>query len=176
MLLHVGCESQGSGLFSSTCILTCSSRCPRFFFQFSPPASMRTVCFFFFFSSRRRHTRSLCDWSSDVCSSDLDLRCISRRPVNSAASGSKKRMRFSGKIAIITAGAKGIGEATALLLAKEGASVAIVDVDMTSLQRVLEALRAEGAEAIAIEADVLSETAVAGMVRQVLDRFRPLDI
>src|SRR5438132_6367835 len=29
--------------------------------------------FFFFFSSRRRHTRSLCDWSSDVCSSDLLL-------------------------------------------------------------------------------------------------------
>src|SRR5260221_3076604 len=28
---------------------------------------------FFFFSSRRRHTRSLCDWSSDVCSSDLKL-------------------------------------------------------------------------------------------------------
>src|SRR5215204_6714815 len=30
--------------------------------------------FFFFFSSRRRHTRSLCDWSSDVCSSDLRYR------------------------------------------------------------------------------------------------------
>src|SRR5882672_11907884 len=30
--------------------------------------------FFFFFSSRRRHTRSLCDWSSDVCSSDLPPR------------------------------------------------------------------------------------------------------
>src|SRR5260221_7229062 len=29
------------------------------------------IVFFFFFSSRRRHTRSLCDWSSDVCSSDL---------------------------------------------------------------------------------------------------------
>src|SRR5947207_14670977 len=29
---------------------------------------------FFFFSSRRRHTRSLCDWSSDVCSSDLGVR------------------------------------------------------------------------------------------------------
>src|SRR5438034_9163093 len=29
------------------------------------------VVVFFFFSSRRRHTRSLCDWSSDVCSSDL---------------------------------------------------------------------------------------------------------
>src|SRR5688572_31608245 len=29
--------------------------------------------FFFFFSSRRRHTRFDCDWSSDVCSSDLDI-------------------------------------------------------------------------------------------------------
>src|SRR5919199_5608436 len=34
-------------------------------------ASIRCLCRFFFFSSRRRHTRSLCDWSSDVCSSDL---------------------------------------------------------------------------------------------------------
>src|SRR5438034_5073790 len=32
--------------------------------------------FFFFFSSRRRHTRSLCDWSSDVCSSDLSDHCV----------------------------------------------------------------------------------------------------
>src|SRR5207237_4801756 len=29
------------------------------------------LCIFFFFSSRRRHTRFKCDWSSDVCSSDL---------------------------------------------------------------------------------------------------------
>src|SRR6267378_532216 len=41
--------------------------------------------YFFFFSSRRRHTRSLRDWSSDVCSSDLcepyfleELRCLDR--------------------------------------------------------------------------------------------------
>src|SRR2546427_11207704 len=33
-----------------------------------------TFCFFFFFSSRRRHTRFDCDWSSDVCSSDLFVR------------------------------------------------------------------------------------------------------
>src|SRR5260370_8104830 len=32
-----------------------------------------TTDFFFFFSSRRRHTKFKCDWSSDVCSSDLDL-------------------------------------------------------------------------------------------------------
>src|SRR2546430_13250663 len=34
---------------------------------------MYSCCCFFFFSSRRRHTRFDCDWSSDVCSSDLDL-------------------------------------------------------------------------------------------------------
>src|SRR5688572_26530744 len=33
----------------------------------------RLVGFFFFFSSRRRHTRFDCDWSSDVCSSDLEI-------------------------------------------------------------------------------------------------------
>src|SRR5438034_119990 len=34
----------------------------------------------FFFSSRRRHTRSLCDWSSDVCSSDLPRSMVSNAP------------------------------------------------------------------------------------------------
>src|SRR5260221_6591160 len=34
---------------------------------------LRQSSVFFFFSSRRRHTRSLCDWSSDVCSSDLHM-------------------------------------------------------------------------------------------------------
>src|SRR6266567_3997907 len=35
---------------------------------------------FFFFSSRRRHTRFDCDWSSDVCSSDLEIEEGSRNP------------------------------------------------------------------------------------------------
>src|SRR3712207_4480526 len=38
------------------------------------------VVFFFFFSSRRRHTRYWRDWSSDVCSSDLDGRAVRTRP------------------------------------------------------------------------------------------------
>src|SRR5947207_1822572 len=38
--------------------------------------------FFFFFSSRRRHTRSLCDWSSDVCSSDLRLEEAVQHAIN----------------------------------------------------------------------------------------------
>src|SRR5438132_2176752 len=45
--------------------------------------------FFFFFSSRRRHTRSLCDWSSDVCSSDLDFtyKIRSQKSIDRALSG-----------------------------------------------------------------------------------------
>src|SRR6266436_8756061 len=43
----------------------------------------RVVCFFFFFSSRRRHTRCSRDWSSDVCSSDLDARAAAWVPVES---------------------------------------------------------------------------------------------
>src|SRR5438477_13069455 len=34
------------------------------------------MCLFFFFSSRRRHTRLTCDWSSDVCSSDLEAEAL----------------------------------------------------------------------------------------------------
>src|SRR4051812_50228472 len=43
----------------------------------------------FFFSSRRRHTRLTCDWSSDVCSSDLWIRNC-RRPCSPIPSGSKR--------------------------------------------------------------------------------------
>src|SRR5260221_9285085 len=42
-------------------------------------------CVSFFFSSRRRHTRSLCDWSSDVCSSDLGAWAFYRLSQRSAA-------------------------------------------------------------------------------------------
>src|SRR6185369_4450110 len=48
----------------------------EFFFFFF--LGILVVGFFFFFSSRRRHTRFKCDWSSDVCSSDLSpsARCL----------------------------------------------------------------------------------------------------
>src|SRR5438105_12238959 len=50
------------------------------------------ICFFFFFfSSRRRHTRSTRDWSSDVCSSDLDLLTEIRVPT---ASGGWSYQKF----------------------------------------------------------------------------------
>src|SRR2546430_10008764 len=45
-------------------------------------STKRHIIFFFFFSSRRRHTRFDCDWSSDVCSSDLGA--ARRRPPGAA--------------------------------------------------------------------------------------------
>src|SRR5438477_7701772 len=53
--------------------------------------SLLLFFFFFFFSSRRRHTRLTCDWSSDVCSSDLT------RP-ELAASATDECLRFDGPI------------------------------------------------------------------------------
>src|SRR5260370_38855374 len=52
---------------------------------------------FFFFSSRRRHTRFKCDWSSDVCSSDLYHRCPAIPPsrLAQATQGRKIHMRPS---------------------------------------------------------------------------------
>src|SRR5204863_4223504 len=46
-----------------------------------------SLSFFFFFSSRRRHTRSLRDWSSDVCSSDLEAERRRRHPAVNPAVG-----------------------------------------------------------------------------------------
>src|SRR5882762_10631921 len=45
--------------------------------------ALSLLMFFFFFSSRRRHTRFKCDWSSDVCSSDLlsEIRSVSSHPM-----------------------------------------------------------------------------------------------
>src|SRR5690349_23497499 len=58
--------------------------CTFFFHFFSFLFLFSVFFFFFFFSSRRRHTRSLRDWSSDVCSSDLipelAKECLQQRP------------------------------------------------------------------------------------------------
>src|SRR6266853_1283774 len=50
------------------------------------------IVFFFFFSSRRRHTRFDCDWSSDVCSSDLRLVLFRR-----GQPGLRRRRYFQGR-------------------------------------------------------------------------------
>src|SRR2546430_12334680 len=56
---------------------------------------LRALYVFFFFSSRRRHTRFDCDWSSDVCSSDLEARsgpCTMPGPTATSHFGCRERM------------------------------------------------------------------------------------
>src|SRR5438034_3051977 len=62
---------------------------------------------FFFFSSRRRHTRSLCDWSSDVCSSDL----IDRFPKASGGSDPTLSRELSRVLDRADGDAKSLGDA-----------------------------------------------------------------
>jgi NAD(P)-dependent dehydrogenase (short-subunit alcohol dehydrogenase family) len=63
-------------------------------------------------------------------------------------------MRLAGKIAIVTGAAGGMGEASALLFAREGAKVAAVDLDEARVAPVVEAIRSAGGTAIAIGADI----------------------
>jgi len=63
-------------------------------------------------------------------------------------------MKLADKVAIITGAARGMGEASALLFAKEGAKVAVVDLVKTDAQATVDRIRKDGGTAIAIEADV----------------------
>ncbi len=65
-------------------------------------------------------------------------------------------MRFKGKKVLVTGGTKGIGWATAQLFAKEGASVALLARDSSLGSQCLQALRAQGAEALFLKAEVAS--------------------
>jgi NAD(P)-dependent dehydrogenase (short-subunit alcohol dehydrogenase family) len=76
----------------------------------------------------------------------------------------------------VTGGAGGIGRATSLAFAREGAKVAVVDVNAAAAAEVALALAAEGGEAISIQTDVTRADQVAAMVAQVVARFGRLDI
>lgn len=61
--------------------------------------------------------------------------------------------RFEGKVALVTGGGSGIGEATSLLLARQGARVVVADISLDGAARVAEAIRAEGGQAAPFQAD-----------------------
>jgi NAD(P)-dependent dehydrogenase (short-subunit alcohol dehydrogenase family) len=84
--------------------------------------------------------------------------------------------RLEDKVAIITGGGTGIGEATCERFAQEGARVAIFDVDLTSAEKTAERLRGGGYEAVAIRVDVAKEATIVEGVRQVIDRWGKIDI
>jgi len=85
-------------------------------------------------------------------------------------------MRFAGKVAIVTGAARGIGEAIALTLAREGADVVVSDVDLEGARRVAHEIEGLGRRARAIQADVSQREAVQQLVGETVSVFGKIDI
>src|SRR5438477_10995840 len=81
--------------------------------------------------------------------------------------------RLDGKVAIITGGASGMGEASARLFVQEGARVVIGDVQEEKARAVAASL---GAACVAVRTDVTSGEDVQGLVRTAIDRFGKLNV
>ncbi|WP_428385473.1 glucose 1-dehydrogenase [Nevskia ramosa] len=84
--------------------------------------------------------------------------------------------RVSNKVALVTGGAKGIGEACALLLAKEGAKVVVSDLDIAAGEKVVKAIKAAGGEAIFIQQDVTDEASWPKAIAATVERFGALHV
>lgn len=84
--------------------------------------------------------------------------------------------KLAGKIAIITGSAAGIGRASCLLFAKEGARVAAVDCDADGNAKLVEEIRSLGGAAEALTADVSSSQDVERVVQQIISQWKQVDI
>ena len=85
-------------------------------------------------------------------------------------------MKLEGKVAIVTAGGRGIGRAIALGLAKEGADVVVNSFHEETSTKVAEEIKAMGRKALAIAADVTRADAIADVVQKTIDTFGKIDI
>jgi len=83
---------------------------------------------------------------------------------------------ITGKVAIVTGGASGIGRAIALDLSKFGASVVIADMALQSAQEVVREIESAGGKAIAIKTDVADSKDVELMAQQTSKKFGKIDI
>jgi len=83
---------------------------------------------------------------------------------------------LEGKIAILTGGGRGIGAATAKLLASEGATVVVSDLDRGPAEETVAAIQDAGGKALALAGDVTDPTFPAQLVGAALDTFQGLDI
>ena len=85
-------------------------------------------------------------------------------------------MRLPGRVAAITGGALGIGRATALTFAEEGATVALGDVQIEAAEAVAQEIRGRGGQAIAVGLDVGDAAQVQAFVDRVVEEFGRLDV
>ncbi len=83
---------------------------------------------------------------------------------------------LAGQTAVVTGGASGIGRATAELLARHGAAVAIFGRDEAAGHTAVNELEAGGANALFVSVDLADHTAIAPAVRAVIDAFGAIDI
>lgn len=83
---------------------------------------------------------------------------------------------LTGKVAVVTGGAGGIGRALALGIAECGADVIIASRQLGHLERVAEEIRAKGRKALAVTVDVTQEQSVVDMVTHILEEFPRIDI
>jgi len=83
---------------------------------------------------------------------------------------------LKGKVALITGSASGIGRATALLFAKEGAAVAVVDVNEAEGKAVVQEIIADGGRAIFVRGDVTKASDCQLAVQQTVEQLGKLDI
>ena len=83
---------------------------------------------------------------------------------------------LSGKVAIVTGGASGIGRETALLFAQEGASVTIVDLDSEGGQKAAQDIKHEGFQSLFVQTDVTSEPGCKKAIEMTVSQFGQLDI
>ncbi len=83
-------------------------------------------------------------------------------------------MNLSGKVAMVTGSARGIGREIALRLAEAGADVVVSDV--ADAEPVAEEIRKTGQQSLAVAADVTSASDVAGLVEKAVEKFGRIDI
>ena len=84
--------------------------------------------------------------------------------------------RLENKVAVVTGGANGIGEATSLLFGREGASVAIADRDVEAGEDCQRRIAAGSGEAVFVETDVSSDEGVAALIEETVRTCGGLDI
>jgi NAD(P)-dependent dehydrogenase (short-subunit alcohol dehydrogenase family) len=82
---------------------------------------------------------------------------------------------LEGKVALVTGGGSGIGRATAVLMAREGARVAVSDLSKDGIEATVGLINAGGGQGIAIAGDVTSESDVANMVARTVSAYGRLD-